>query len=325
MPLKWGWIDTAGIWVIQPLFDDAKDFSESLAPVAIGEKWGFIGVEGKMIIKPQFADAEAFSEGYAVVVSEETWNKGYINIYGQMAIPAEFESAWPFKNGIALAVMEKEDGSTVFDFIDRKGNFLDRADHIDKAQKWFSEGFAPTKISMDSDEWVYMDYYGNVMDAGRFYQAHAFSEGLAHVWTSAADGMLGYIDRAGKMVIQLPKGCDFHEPFSHGRAAVRTAHGWGYIDRKGSFVIQPRFQSVTNFSEGLAAVKIGDKWGYIDIAGNMTVQPRFEEALPFHEGMAQVGLDGQWGYIKSDGRIAIGARFAGTGKFVKGMARVAVE
>jgi len=38
----------------------------------------------------------------------------------------------------------------------------------------------------------------------------------------------------------------------------------GYIDTTGKLVIQPQYDTVSDFSESLAAVKIGDKWGYID-------------------------------------------------------------
>jgi hypothetical protein len=327
MTMKWGWIDTAGAWVIAPQFDEAGDFSEGLAAVAVDEKWGYIDFNGTMIIQPQFGDAEEFSEGYAAVVSEETWQKGYVNMRGEMVIPARFESAWPFRNGIALAVREGENGAGIFDFIDRKGDFLERATHIDKAQKWFSDGFAPTKVGGDGkfDEWEYMDFYGNIISSGKFYQAHAFREGLAHVWTSAVEGVLGYVDRTGKLIITLPKDCDFHEAFSHGRAAVRSAKGWGYIDRKGTFVITPQFQMAASFLEGLAAIKVNDKWGYIDVKGNVIVQPEFEDVRPFHEGMAQVCVNGLWGYINNGGRMVIGPRFNQTGPFKKGIAKAREE
>jgi hypothetical protein len=41
----------------------------------------------------------------------------------------------------------------------------------------------------------------------------------------------------------------------------------GYIDKAGKVVIEPRFDVVGEFSEGLAVVSIGGKWGYIDKTG----------------------------------------------------------
>ena len=43
-------------------FDEAWDFSEGLAAVAIGGKVGFINKAGEFVIKPLFDDAEDFSK-----------------------------------------------------------------------------------------------------------------------------------------------------------------------------------------------------------------------------------------------------------------------
>ena len=42
---------------------------------------------------------------------------------------------------------------------------------------------------------------------------------------------------------------------------------YGFVNKRGEFVIAPQFADVWNFSEGLAAVRVGrtrsGKWGYI--------------------------------------------------------------
>jgi hypothetical protein len=72
------------------------------------------------------------------------------------------------------------------------------------------------------------------------------------------------------------------------------------------------------FSEGLAAVSINDKWGYINKNGEFLIEPRFNEALPFTDGLAFVKVggydadavndvvggfeaEGKWGYINKAG------------------------
>ncbi len=39
---KYGFADTSGKEVIPCIYDDARNFNESLAPVCKDEKWGFI-------------------------------------------------------------------------------------------------------------------------------------------------------------------------------------------------------------------------------------------------------------------------------------------
>jgi len=63
----WGYIDKTGKTVIEPQFDDARNFQEELARVKINKKWGYIDKTGKMVIEPQFDRAFGFSEGLANV------------------------------------------------------------------------------------------------------------------------------------------------------------------------------------------------------------------------------------------------------------------
>ena len=59
--------DKTGQIVINPQFDDAKDFSEGLAAVEIGNRWGFIDKQGTFAINPQFDWASSFFDGIARV------------------------------------------------------------------------------------------------------------------------------------------------------------------------------------------------------------------------------------------------------------------
>ena len=65
---KWGFIDTAGQFMIEPGFDDALSFSGHLAAVKRGELWGYVSLSGKVVIEPQFLKAKSFLYGYAPVL-----------------------------------------------------------------------------------------------------------------------------------------------------------------------------------------------------------------------------------------------------------------
>jgi hypothetical protein len=68
-------------------------------------------------------------------------------------------------------------------------------------------------------------------------------------------------------------------------------------------VVPATFQDVGVFSEGLAAVKQSFKWGYIDREGSALIEPRFDNnALRFRAGIAQVNVgNGDLGYIDRSG------------------------
>lgn len=103
---KWTFIDKTGREISPLIFDDAKDFTEGLGLVKIGQKWGFINATGKVVIAPAYDGASQFSDGLAMV---RIGNKhGYINHNGKLVIPAKFSSACSFSDGRALVVFPNE-------------------------------------------------------------------------------------------------------------------------------------------------------------------------------------------------------------------------
>src|SRR5256885_12697271 len=63
---------------------------------------------------------------------------------------------------------------------------------------------------------------------------------------------------------------------------------YGFMDKEGKVVINPQFESVSDFSEGMAMVRIGAKCAYIDTTGRMVINPQFEGCFDFSEGLAAV-------------------------------------
>jgi len=50
--------------------------------------------------------------------------------------------------------------------------------------------------------------------------------------------------------------------FSNALAAVKIGKEWGFVDKKGSYVINPQFVDAHSFMDGLAAIKKGKEWGF---------------------------------------------------------------
>lgn len=69
--------------------DTVMDFSDGLFPAKRDEKWGYVNSAGNFVIPPQFERAEPFSEGYAAV-STDGEKLGYINKEGKMVIEPKY-------------------------------------------------------------------------------------------------------------------------------------------------------------------------------------------------------------------------------------------
>lgn len=106
-------------------------------------------------------------------------------------------------------------------------------------------------------------------------------------------GKYGYIDRNGNVVIQPRFGhCGgFSEGLAWASEAGVGEGAYGFVDEQGQWVISPKFQMAFAFSEGLAAVRNSAQgpWGYVDQRGEWIMLPQFEAANGFSGGRAQVG------------------------------------
>mgnify|MGYP001624295558 CR=1 FL=1 len=92
---------------------------------------------------------------------------------------------------------------------------------------------------------------------------------------------------------------------------------YGFVDKKGRFVIKPTFESLSDFHDGLAAALQG-KWGFINKKGEFVIQPQYDKIADFQEGLAYVVYEteqrvGQYeslitsyiAYINKHGKIII--------------------
>ncbi|MBS0011931.1 MAG: WG repeat-containing protein [Bacteroidales bacterium] len=85
----WGLVNADEDWLITPVFEDIKNFSEGLAPVKINDRWGYINREGDIIIEPAYDDAFVFAHGLGCI--EKNGRYGCGNTSGQMVINPDFD------------------------------------------------------------------------------------------------------------------------------------------------------------------------------------------------------------------------------------------
>lgn len=98
---KFGFINTAGDFVIPPRYDFAFPFEGERALILESGSYGFIDRNGRTAVKPVFKTAHNYSNGLAVV-QEDSKKWGYINKDGHYVISPQFSSAVPFSEGMSF-------------------------------------------------------------------------------------------------------------------------------------------------------------------------------------------------------------------------------
>jgi predicted small secreted protein len=336
---KWGFIDSTGAEVIPFIYDVVTPFSEGLAAARLEPDGllGFIDTTGAEVIPPTYNGVTSFSEGLAAVQIGDKEGLDpeifFIDKTGKVITPSYY-SAEPFNEGVAMV----QYGMSHYIWIDKTGKEILAAGGTRRGTS-FSEGLAMVYhfeneyfIDTSGKEVISLKDYPGLNDVELFSEGLALVKGYREVAPedmikpeAGQDappmqeptgengmyrvGIAGYIDKTGKMVIELPE-VSLGFSFSEGLAAV-SCHGggyrgWGFIDKSGAFVIEPNpdWDWAFEFSEGYAAVQSkGDGlWGFIDRGGNEVVPCKYElpELLPLKvsEGMAALSLDGKWGFIK---------------------------
>jgi serine/threonine protein kinase len=303
--LKYGFINTKGEIVIEPVYDNALNFSQGLAGVQLNDKWGYIDKQANLVIQTLYDYTEGFCEGLARIQINKKW--GYIDIHGNLVTQAIYDFADSFSKGLAKVQINKKWG-----WINSNGIFVIQPDY-----EWvgdFSKGLARVQFKKKMGV---IDVHGNYVVQPQYDDLSDFAEGLA---AAKSNGKWGFIDLSGNQIIQ-PIFDDAYS-FSNGLARIEVNGKWGFIDLYGKAMVQPQFDDAKSFSEGLAAVRINEKWGVINSSGNLIIQPQFDFIDDYSEGVARMGVNLKYGVIDIHGNLIVQPIYDNIYRFSKGCAQV---
>lgn len=341
--------------VIKPQYDAAKDFSEGLAAVYIGDGffeggWGFINEKGDVVIQLQYSSVDAFSDGWAAARNDE-YKWGYINKTGEWVIQPQFDEALGFSEDLAPArVGDWDDGK--WGYIDKTGKWVIQPQFVDAKPFWGE--IAPVIID---GQWGYINKKGDVVLEPR-PEYPLVSQGNVAYANIGGKEML--INKKGKTILEVPDGSDFLWDFNDDWGKVLLNGKYGIINEN-ELLIEPKFDEVEFYGniamvtmdgktgllnkevkwiigldegvefdrpaykyEGVFKVYQNDKYGYVNENGWL-LKPQFDEARDFSEGLAAVkvgGWNGKWGFVDKTGKMVIQPEYDETGDFSEGLAGV---
>ncbi|MCA9706147.1 MAG: WG repeat-containing protein [Myxococcales bacterium] len=138
------------------------------------------------------------------------------------------------------------------------------------------------------------------------------------------DGLAGYQDGAGKVVIE-PRFMVAYEFSPQGIAGATDEQGHAFIDTHGEVIARAfAFDNGPDyFVAGRARIVDGDRVGFIDEAGRVVVAPTYDGAGSFCQGLAPVCtgcrrelsgehyelVGGKWGLIDRSGAVVVPLKY----------------
>lgn len=143
-------------------------------------------------------------------------------------------------------------------------------------------------------------YYAAV---GRGRDEEAFDRIRAHV-TALFPQTAGAAARQPAALPLIGAGHMDMQPMSEGLTAVLDAKGWGFVDCDDRTVVRPRFKWVSCFCEGRAMVETqGGMMGLIDRRGRYVIPPRYKIVeYDSRSGNSHVCRGRKWGVFDYSGR-----------------------
>lgn len=256
-----------------------------------------------------YGNVGTYGNDYCAVEKDGLW--GYVNETGKLAIPLKFQEAGVF--GTELAPV-KGTGGDIY-FIDKGGNktmvvpkqtqegkagFFDnniyalsdgtKYRYYDRNGKMLLESFdLATTFNYNvaavkqAEDWYFISNTGAKINEEKYREVALDEKQIAfrneRAFAQKDEGYI-MIDLNGKQVSKQLY--DDARPFlDNTYAAVKIGEKWGFVDKTGKILIEPKFEEAESFSNGFAAAKENNFWGYIDTKGNFVIKPSFEEAKAF--------------------------------------------
>lgn len=283
------------------------------------EKWGFIDSSLTYVIEPKYDQVKDFYNGLAAFKS--SWNWGYIDMDGSNKIPPKFDSAGDFISDYAI-IGVRDGNEDKFTIINKLGKILKEplfntiaqieCDSINKATNW---------LVNYKGEWFSMNKNGELTlpIASASAADHPFL-----VLHKFPNGLYGFLSSNGELISDPKYSSVRYSPYGLFPAATKDPYQnesrWGYLNQDLRFVVQPKYQSASEFKDGFAIIQSKYNYGLIDSTGKIIIIPQYKNLKYLGSGRLSYGVQGLWGLMDCKGDIISEPIFSSIGVFSQGLA-----
>jgi hypothetical protein len=222
-----------------------------------------------------------------------------------------FQISWGQTNRCSIQVGGKTG------FIDTNGRIVIQPQYDYACQ--FSENFA---LVSKNNKYGFIDTNGKIVIDLKFDMANRFCNGYA---TAIKKDQWGLIDKNGVFILKPKYECVSFGNENH--VGVKQNNKWGFysIEDK-TFITDFKFDEVGEFRNDRAWVRINDLYGFINKKGQLVIEPKFihVDFGGFYFGLAAVRDEKthKYGFIDTTGAVAIDFQFNNVDQFRENKAYV---
>lgn len=295
----WGFVSPSGKVVIAPAFEEVADYNGTSALVKQNGKWGAVNYYGDFIHACEYDSISEFEDG--VAMAEKDGVKSYLYEDGKKkTLPTAYEF-YPFSDGFARI---KDAKSGKWGYADTKGVIRinprydsatdfnsglavvtqgGKAYSVNKAGDRKSLSFVPDSslVVFGNGAGYFKNSAGNLsfftkgfrVVQGEYSEVNDFSDGLARV--KDTKGVTHYLNEDGIKALTLKDYADAGN-FCEGKAWVRKNGKYGYVNTKGSLVVDTLFSYASDFNSQLAYVARGQRQGVIKMSSPKDLFPMLD-------------------------------------------------
>lgn len=227
-------------------------------------------------------------------------------------------------------------GNYKYQIVNKEGKPLSK-NYFDKIG-FFSNDIAPASIN---GKWGYINKTGEFVIKPKYDSANAFFNSLAKVIIDNKTALIdvkgnyvippkydsiqstfnslymvrkgdkfGYVNQEGKEIIPVKfeslGGFFISQDNMEVNSIAKYNSKWGIIDKKGTFVLKPQFDSLVQIKPNQYKVSINGLYGIIDNSGKYLLEPKYEEISMggyFNNSSINVKLNGKWGYVDNNWKL----------------------
>lgn len=251
---KWGYINTAGRFMLTPVFTQASMFqSNGLAVAGTGEKVGLINKAGKYVVEPFYLNIRDFHEGLAIAQNES----GFLVIDENGKVLSEvFPYIDDYHSSRAAYYIQRQNGTILYGYLDETGHTV-----IEPSYEYAGE-FEKDRavVRYPGNSYVLIGKDGAVLKKLEYRFVMDISDGMI-AFTAEQGGKYGYLNSKGEVAI-APAFLSVQD-FTDGMAVVNASDSYAVnrfalIDKKGRFLIKPQYNDILQLGDGLAAIGVAN-------------------------------------------------------------------